>query len=188
MRRVFVDRDRRISSGGSFVDVGQINREGLVIGQPAAVRHPHRHAVAGGRFVVQQAPIGHCNHARAAVNRKPPTRIISKAIGLGVATIGIHPVHRADRCPVHGIFGHDVTGQSQIRRCVIDCGHRNREGVRIGCPCTISGCDGQHIEAREVEIPLVDQRSQRRVQISLSTTQSHHPRSIAAPADCYGTT
>ncbi len=37
----------------NLVDAGQIDREGLVIGQSSRIRHPHGDVVAGGTLVVQ---------------------------------------------------------------------------------------------------------------------------------------
>ena len=146
--RIFVDRDSRIRSSRRFIDIGQIDRERLVVGEPAAVRHAHGHAVARRRFIVQEAPIRHRDLARAAVDRKPPARTIHEAVRLGVARVGIGPTHRPDHRPIRRILRHGVRREGQIRWSLIDVHQVDREGLVVGEPAAVRHAHGHAVARR----------------------------------------
>ncbi len=76
MEGAFVDGHDGIGPSRRFIDVRHIDREGLVVGESATVRHAHRHAVVGCTLIIQQCAISHRDLARTAVDRKPPPRVI----------------------------------------------------------------------------------------------------------------
>ena len=130
MRRIFIDGHRRVGPGRRFIDVGHINGKRLVIGQPAAVRHPHRHAVTRRCLIVQQAAVRHRDHTGIRINSEPPTGTIRETVGLAITTLGVRPAHRPHHRPIRRILHHRIRRQTQVCWRIVDC--LNIDQFRLG--------------------------------------------------------
>ena len=137
MRRIFGERDRRRGARRGVIDVRQVDGKGLVVGQPAPIRHPHRHAMARGRFVVQQRPVGHRDDPGRPVDRKPPARAIEERVALAVPGIHVGPGDRPHHRPVRRILCYRIRRQAQVCRGLIYIAYRHRDGLCVDTPVAV---------------------------------------------------
>ncbi len=85
--------------------------------------------MAGGALVVQQRTVGYSKHARAAVDREAAPGGIRQTVGLRIATVWIGAADRPHHGSIRSILCHGARRQTQIRRGIVDRGHRQCSGI-----------------------------------------------------------
>ena len=141
-----------VEIGRRLVHVADRDREGLAVGQAAAVGDLNRHVVTGGALEVEQAAVGHGDLAGRAVDGEPAAGVVGQRVGRAVAGVGIGRRDRADRGPVGGVLVHRIGRQFQIRRLFVDVTDVDGEGLRVGVAAAVGDPNGDVVAGRALEV------------------------------------
>ena len=88
-------------------------------------------------FVVQQAAVGHGQHAGGGINRKPASRCIPQAIGLRIPRIHVGPAHRPYHRAGGRVLGHRVRREAQVTRDFVHVTQINRKRLGVALAAAI---------------------------------------------------
>ncbi len=101
--------------------------------------------MARGTLIVEQAAVGHGEHARARMNGKPSARRVGQTVRLGIPGIHVGARHRPDHRAIGRILRHPARRQHQVRRRVVHATDRHcRIVVRTGAAVAV----GEHVAHR----------------------------------------
>ena len=120
-----------------LIDVRQIDREGLIVGQPVRIRGPHRDRMTRRTLVVQQRPIAHGDFTGIRIDNKSAARGIKERIRVRVTRIGISGTGRPHHRPIRRVLCHRIAAQADTGWRLIDIGQVDCEGLVVGKPARV---------------------------------------------------
>ena len=138
--------------GRRLVDVADVDREGLGVGQAAGIGDPNRDVVGGGALEVEQGAVGDGDLAGGAVDGEAPAGVVRQGIGGAVAGIRVRGRDRADRGAVGGVLVNGVGREVEIGRRLVLVPHADREGLRIGQAAAVGDPHRDVVAGRVFEV------------------------------------
>ncbi len=151
IRRVLGEGERLRGNRRCFVDVGQVDGDGVARGQAAVIGHGDREAEGGCGFEVQLGRIRDGDDTGTADGEGPRTVPSRDREGLMIADIDVTGQHGADRRRVAGILG-EAERLRGNRRSIIDRidGDGNRRDIAV--QLAVIGLEGKAVSTVVVRV------------------------------------